>query len=233
MTEMFALICPNCGSDLKVTAQVDRFACASCGQDLLVQRKGSTVWAKPMMEAAQRAGDGMTRQASEYAIRRLRKEIPELEQKAYSEELRKTIIQTVIRNHAELQGVEEEMNAARKNSNNVVLVAAGMGFLAILFFMISSGSSSGPGPFILIPLLGLLATLPFASAADNKKKKILRRLTPLRQAEQENLKRFGLKTYLDADFEQALAQAEESMAEAHGELQQARQELDRHLSNVG
>lgn len=44
------LSCPNCGAALEITTDMDRFACAHCGKQIIVQRAGGTISLKPVID---------------------------------------------------------------------------------------------------------------------------------------------------------------------------------------
>jgi DNA-directed RNA polymerase subunit RPC12/RpoP len=72
------LSCANCGGKLEVYDTMDRFACAYCGTEMLVQRRGGTVALKVVAEAIQKVQKGVDKTAAELAIVRLEKERSEL-----------------------------------------------------------------------------------------------------------------------------------------------------------
>jgi hypothetical protein len=79
MADFMTLACPTCSGPLVVTKDIDRFACEHCGREHVVRRDGGTIFLQPVMEILTGVKAGVDRQASELAITRLKKEIPELE----------------------------------------------------------------------------------------------------------------------------------------------------------
>jgi DNA-directed RNA polymerase subunit RPC12/RpoP len=73
------LSCPSCGAKLQITNDLDRFACAFCGTEILVNRQGGTVALKPILEGIRQVRQGIDLTTSELTIRRLKDEIGELE----------------------------------------------------------------------------------------------------------------------------------------------------------
>lgn len=69
------LTCPGCGAKIEVTEDLSRFACAYCGNEVLVNRAGGAVSLIPVLEKVQ---DGTSKTASELAIVRLTGEIDKL-----------------------------------------------------------------------------------------------------------------------------------------------------------
>jgi ribosomal protein S27E len=76
MTDHFIkLKCENCGVELDVYDDMERFACGYCGTDIAVQRRGGTVVLKSMTQAVKSAATGATDQTSaELALMRLKEE---------------------------------------------------------------------------------------------------------------------------------------------------------------
>jgi hypothetical protein len=82
MADFVTLSCPNCGGKLEITPDIDRFACAYCGQEQIVNRGHGVVSLKPVidnLEAVQQAvnlnAHFSSRAADELALQRLEKEI--------------------------------------------------------------------------------------------------------------------------------------------------------------
>jgi predicted RNA-binding Zn-ribbon protein involved in translation (DUF1610 family) len=74
------LSCPSCGGKLKITQDMDRFACGFCGNEHIVRRSGGTVSLTPVVEGLRKVQSGVDKTASELAIVRLKQEIEELEE---------------------------------------------------------------------------------------------------------------------------------------------------------
>lgn len=77
--DFITLSCPACGGKLQITKDIDRFACAHCGQEHLVRREGGIVYLAPLVEGIQRIQTGVDKTAAELAVVRLTKEIGEIE----------------------------------------------------------------------------------------------------------------------------------------------------------
>jgi len=78
MANVFTLTCPSCGGKLKITSDLERFACAHCGNEHTVRRSGSVVSLSPVVESLNKVQAGVDKTASELAIRRLREDIDNL-----------------------------------------------------------------------------------------------------------------------------------------------------------
>lgn len=77
--DIITLSCPSCGGDLHITSDVERFACAHCGQQHLVRRSGGIVSLSPLVEGLHKVNIGVDKTASELAIVRIKGEIEVLE----------------------------------------------------------------------------------------------------------------------------------------------------------
>jgi DNA-directed RNA polymerase subunit M/transcription elongation factor TFIIS len=44
MPDFITLSCPSCGNKLQITDDIDRFACAACGNEYIVNRSGGDVF---------------------------------------------------------------------------------------------------------------------------------------------------------------------------------------------
>lgn len=75
--KMVTLRCPNCGGALEINGDMERFACAYCGSEQIVERRGGTV-ALRLADAVARVQVGTDKTAAELALVRLDKEITAL-----------------------------------------------------------------------------------------------------------------------------------------------------------
>jgi len=75
MSELVTLSCPSCGAKLQIGTDIDRFACAYCGNEHIVRRSGGVVSLAPVVESLQKVRQGVDKTASELAIQRLREEL--------------------------------------------------------------------------------------------------------------------------------------------------------------
>jgi len=78
MADLITLSCPSCGARLEVTPDIDRFACAHCGQEHIVKRSGGIVSLSPVVDAIKNVQTGVDKTAAELGIVRIQKEIDEL-----------------------------------------------------------------------------------------------------------------------------------------------------------
>ena len=86
MPDFVSLTCPGCGTRLTVPNEIERFACGSCGIELVVRRGGGIVSLAPaptpeLPAVPQEVLDGT---AVELAVHRLQDEIPLLEKQVRS-----------------------------------------------------------------------------------------------------------------------------------------------------
>jgi hypothetical protein len=77
--KLITLSCPSCGAKLNISPNLDRFACAFCGQEHIVNRGGGTISLSPVVEAIHQVKTGVDKTAAELAIVRLQKEISNLQ----------------------------------------------------------------------------------------------------------------------------------------------------------
>ena len=78
--EFITLSCPSCGGKLQVTEDLNQFACAHCAAEHVVKRFGNTVSLAPVVDELKGVRAGVDKTASELALKRLPREIAELEQ---------------------------------------------------------------------------------------------------------------------------------------------------------
>ena len=71
--------CPACGANLQISEDMQNFACAYCGTQLLAEHKGGTVALKPIMDAIARLQAETDKNAAELAVIRLTAEAEELQ----------------------------------------------------------------------------------------------------------------------------------------------------------
>jgi len=79
MTNIITLTCPTCGGKLQITPDIDRFACAHCGNEHIVKRSEGLVALQPLaasLSGLQRATD---RAATELGLRRANEELGAIE----------------------------------------------------------------------------------------------------------------------------------------------------------
>jgi uncharacterized membrane protein YidH (DUF202 family) len=79
MAAFVSLSCPSCGGKLQITPDIQRFACAHCGREQIVQRGEGTISLSPVVDAIHKVQVGVNQTAAELAIVRLQKELPEIQ----------------------------------------------------------------------------------------------------------------------------------------------------------
>jgi F0F1-type ATP synthase membrane subunit b/b' len=75
LADFITLSCPSCGGKLHITPDIDRFACAHCGNEHLVKRTGGVVALQPLADSLSGLKHATERTASELALRRLSDEL--------------------------------------------------------------------------------------------------------------------------------------------------------------
>lgn len=85
-SDFVTLACPNCGGNLKITQDMERFVCQYCGLEHIVRRESGIVSLAPVVEGLKRVENkfdqilsGSDRMAAEQTIQRLKSEISQLE----------------------------------------------------------------------------------------------------------------------------------------------------------
>jgi len=81
MADFVTLSCPNCGGKLEITPDIERFACAYCGQEQLVNRGHGIISLKPVLDrlasvkqSVERNVEASEQVANELALQRIVKE---------------------------------------------------------------------------------------------------------------------------------------------------------------
>jgi ribosomal protein S27E len=85
-SDFIKLTCPTCGSPLQVERDLQRFSCASCGNEFLVRQSGGTVSLAPVVAAVDEIRRATARQAqaqdkiaAELALSRLQNDLHDLQ----------------------------------------------------------------------------------------------------------------------------------------------------------
>jgi predicted RNA-binding Zn-ribbon protein involved in translation (DUF1610 family) len=85
MAKFFTLTCPSCGGSLKITNEVNRFACAHCGNEHIVEKGDGIISLGPVVEGFSKIEKGLDKTTSELAIPRLKEEISNLKRETASQ----------------------------------------------------------------------------------------------------------------------------------------------------
>ena len=80
MADFITLTCPTCGGKLRITPDLDRFACTHCGNEHVVKRSEGVVALQPLAESLGGLKRATDRTASEMALRRLADELADLKE---------------------------------------------------------------------------------------------------------------------------------------------------------
>ena len=75
MSEFITLACPSCGGKLQITNDIERFACAHCGTEMLVRRGEGIISLKPVIDEVKGVRRAADHTAAELAMARIQKEI--------------------------------------------------------------------------------------------------------------------------------------------------------------
>lgn len=76
--DFITLSCPTCGGKLQITSDLERFACAHCGNEHVVRRAGGVVSLAPLTKDVRQIRTGVDKTAAELAIARLTRELETL-----------------------------------------------------------------------------------------------------------------------------------------------------------
>jgi hypothetical protein len=101
MGDFVTLTCPTCGGKLQITPDIDRFACAHCGNEHLVKRSEGVIAIQPLAESLTGLKRAADRTASEMAIRRLTEDLTQLQAAKQKAESQAAENRTVIAKHRE------------------------------------------------------------------------------------------------------------------------------------
>ena len=89
MPDFITLSCPSCGGKLKITEDIERFACAHCCTEHVVKRGEGIVSLFPVIEEVKGVRRATDLTAAELAIARIQREIDDLVKEKKLEEDRK------------------------------------------------------------------------------------------------------------------------------------------------
>ena len=79
MTDFVSMTCPACGGKLGITKDIKSFICQYCGNEFLVRRGDGIISLSPIADDIRKVRVGVDKTASELAIKRIPKELVELE----------------------------------------------------------------------------------------------------------------------------------------------------------
>jgi hypothetical protein len=81
MNDFVTLSCPSCGGKLQISGDINRFTCASCGNEHIVNRSGGVISVSPVVNELKKINSSVGSTAAELAIVRIDKEILNLQKK--------------------------------------------------------------------------------------------------------------------------------------------------------
>jgi len=145
MPEFVTLTCPSCGGKLKITPDIDRFACAHCGNEHVVMRSEGVVALKPLQDSLTGLARATDRTASEMAIKRIREEIAGLQGGKGPVAAKLTPLQQVIAAH------DKRRQSAQFLWIGPLLIGAFyLGYRMIVYFVPSSELLQAFHPFFTV-----------------------------------------------------------------------------------
>lgn len=83
MPDYDTLSCPSCGGKLEIPSDVDRFACARCGIEHIVERSGGMVSLAPVVDEPYQVGTSPDKKALEIATQTLNTQLAALEEEKH------------------------------------------------------------------------------------------------------------------------------------------------------
>lgn len=163
MNSTLNLTCPSCNSKLQIPRDVIRFACETCGSELVVDKRGGIVVLRTVSSEASNTkdipvGTNIDRTSAELAIARLRKDIEEL---------------------------TKEYRTISGDDNTSAIIWGGLGVLVGIIFIANDGAPVGL--FIGIPSLLILV---FAIYTTNKNSIRKRELSQKIQKKQREISKY-------------------------------------------
>ena len=75
MSDFVSLTCPSCGGKLRITPDIDRFACQFCGTEQIVKRGEGIVSVIPVMDAIGQVKQSVDKTVAELSLMRMNKEL--------------------------------------------------------------------------------------------------------------------------------------------------------------
>jgi ribosomal protein S27AE len=144
-SDFITLACPNCGGSLKITQDMERFACQYCGYEHIVRRNGNMVSLQPVMEGLKRVENkfdhvlsGSDRMAAEQTIQRLNREIDELQKQISAKE----------------EAITKAKSGNRSTWGSIIFLIV-LGSIAVVFFSDSGGPLTGF--FLILSGIGVIS----------------------------------------------------------------------------
>ncbi len=188
MTNFITLTCPSCGAKLQITGEIDRFACAACGNEHIVNRSGGIVSPKPLIDSMKGVKVGLDKTSSELAIVRLNKEIPELV-KLYEAKLSASVLaaKKVTDNVNSVNGMNSAISIKKKEAerlaekainsridSSVLVFTSISGSLGLMILIFSSGHLFG-----LMWIIGTFIASVFLNiASQSNREAIIKKASP-------------------------------------------------------
>lgn len=81
MSPIVTLTCPSCGGKLKITDEIEKFACSYCGAEHIVKRVDGSVYIKPILDNLNTIKSESDETANYLTAQRIREELSLLDSK--------------------------------------------------------------------------------------------------------------------------------------------------------
>jgi DNA-directed RNA polymerase subunit RPC12/RpoP len=166
MENLITLSCPTCGGKLEITENIDRFVCDYCGSEYIVKRGGGIVSLAPVVESIQKMQSDTNVIRSELAIRRLEKEILDLQKKI--DEINTKWANGDLTQSAGSSGFAIGFIHALVTGGNNIGISFGLGIAVFIGVIVISG---------IVESNDKQRIIPFQNEIAAKKQKIARHLT--------------------------------------------------------
>lgn len=172
MVEVFTLTCPSCNGKLEITRDVNRFACAHCGNEHIVIRSGGTISIKPVIEEIKGMRDDVVS-----VKRRIEVNNAEL---------------AVSRINPELSALRSELKALKEKSKNEITLPGMIGCFGFLFIIsgiiaIFIGAIGITALFFIIGIILIVIFANWPSRTEKKIEQLKERIERLEKKKKANL----------------------------------------------
>ena len=153
MADFIEMTCKSCGGKLKITPEIDDFACMYCGTEFRVRREGGIVALTPLVDEMRKVSVSTDKTASELAIIRLKEEISEIRKQKWREE----------EQFSNWRTEENKLVKGIKNQgqiNKQVTIGLFAGICIVILLSIQNKTSLGFG-IILVGLILFFASITY------------------------------------------------------------------------
>lgn len=159
---MIKLSCKSCGAKLELTEDIDRFSCASCGAEWLVQRSGGIVSLKGVEEGIQAISESTEILAIDVKARMLRERIRDLQETIRTASMLEAEPNIPLVHNPEFDEWETKYNDAR--ISRAIFIGFAILVAPVIFYSLLSKVGSTPDPQIAFAMIKAGFVLIIATA---------------------------------------------------------------------